>query len=424
MNFKISNIFKGDKVIWMVFFLLCMVSVVEVFSALSQQTYRNQNYIGPIVFHAVTIAMGFGAALIIPLIPCRYFKLLIVPLLLLSTLLLIVVLVDGETINGANRSLNVFGQSFQPSELAKGTVILATAQVLAVMQREDRADLKAFKYIMVYTVGICVLIGLENLSTAMLLFAVVFLMMIIGRVPVRQLLKLFALCAGMGIAVLTFIMVVGHQETPAVTSETQTEQVEKQKEKKGFADKILHRADTWKGRILSFNKPDVAPKDFDIHGKDAQVAHANIAIATSNIIGIGPGKSVERDYLPQAYSDFIFAIIIEELGILGAGGVIFLYIVLLYRGVRIANRCENYFPAFLVMGLTLLLVVQAIANMAVAVGLGPVTGQPLPLISKGGSSTVLNCIYIGVILSVSRTAKVKKVKHSTKKGNQDSAMTK
>lgn len=423
MNFKISNIFKGDKVIWMVFFFLCMVSIVEVFSASSQQTYRSQNYIGPIVFHAGTIIAGFAVALVMPLIPCRYFKLMIVPLLFLSALLLIVVLVGGETINGANRSLNIMGLSFQPSELAKGTVVLATAQVLAVMQREDRADLKAFKYIMFYTVGICILIGLENLSTAMLLFFVVALMMIIGRVPWRQLFRLFALCASMGVAVLTFVMVVGHQEEPVMESKAKTEKVETPR-KKNFADKILHRADTWKGRILSFNKPDVAPKDFDIQGKDAQVAHANIAIATSNIIGIGPGKSVERDYLPQAYSDFIFAIIIEELGLFGAIGVIFLYTVLLYRGIRIANRCENYFPAFLVMGLTLLLVVQAIANMAVAVGLGPVTGQPLPLVSKGGSSTVINCAYIGVILSVSRTAKIKKDKNVDKKCNENSAMTK
>lgn len=424
MNFRIGNIFKGDKVIWMVFFLLCMVSIVEVFSASSQQTYRTQNYIGPIVFHAGTIVAGFVIALVMPIIPCRYFKLAIVPLLLLSIFLLVVVLIEGETINGANRSMLVFGMSFQPSELAKGTVVLATAQVLAVMQRGGQADVKAFKYIMIYTVAICALIGLENLSTAMLLFAVVFLMMIVGRVPSRQLLKLFALCLGLGVAVLTFVMVVGHQETPSDTEEVKTEQVETPNKKKGLADKILHRADTWKGRILSFNKPDVAPEDFDIHGKDAQVAHANIAIATSNIIGIGPGKSVERDYLPQAYSDFIFAIILEELGIFGAGGVIFLYVVLLYRGVRIANRCENYFPAFLAMGLTLLIVVQAIANMAVAVGLGPVTGQPLPLISKGGSSTIFSCIYIGVILSVSRTANVKKVKSGDKKGNENSAMTK
>ena len=148
--------------------------------------------------------------------------------------------------------------------------------------------------------------------------------------------------------------------------------------------------------------------------KDAQVAHANIAIVSSNIIGKGPGQSVERDFLSQAFSDFIFAIVIEELGILGAIGVVFLYIVLLYRTARIASRCENNFPAFLAMGLALLLVVQASFNMLVAVGIAPVTGQPLPLISKGGTSTIINCAYIGVILSVSRSAKKRPVKMAVK----------
>ena len=138
-----------------------------------------------------------------------------------------------------------------------------------------------------------------------------------------------------------------------------------------------------------------------------QVAHANIAIASSNVIGRGPGNSMERDYLPQAFSDFIFAIIIEEMGLFGAAFVVLLYIVLLYRSARIASRCENNFPAFFIMGLSLLLVVQATFNMMVAVGLAPVTGQPLPLISKGGTSTIINCAYIGAILSVSRSAKMK-----------------
>ena len=137
------------------------------------------------------------------------------------------------------------------------------------------------------------------------------------------------------------------------------------------------------------------------------MAHANIAIVSSNIIGKGPGNSVERDFLSQAFSDFIYAIIIEEMGIVGATIVVFLYIVLLFRAARIANRCENNFPAFLVMGLALLLVIQAVFNMMVAVGLVPVTGQPLPLISKGGTSTVINCVYIGMILSISRSAKRK-----------------
>ena len=169
----------------------------------------------------------------------------------------------------------------------------------------------------------------------------------------------------------------------------------------------LQRLGTWKGRIRKFlDNKEVAPKDYDLD-KDAQVAHANIAIVTSNIIGKGPGNSVERDFLAQAFSDFIYAIIIEEMGIGGAILVVFLYIVLLFRTARIANRCENNFPAFLAMGLALLLVVQAVFNMLVAVGLAPVTGQPLPLISKGGTSTIINCAYIGMILSISRSAKRK-----------------
>ena len=151
----------------------------------------------------------------------------------------------------------------------------------------------------------------------------------------------------------------------------------------------------------------MTPQEYDLD-KDAQVAHANIAIVSSNIIGKGPGQSVERDFLSQAFSDFIFAIVIEELGLLGAAFVVFLYIILLYRSARIASRCENNFPAFLVMGLALLLVVQAAFNMMVAVGLAPVTGQPLPLISKGGTSTIINCAYVGAILSISRSAKMKK----------------
>ena len=154
------------------------------------------------------------------------------------------------------------------------------------------------------------------------------------------------------------------------------------------------------------NSEEVPPEKFDLD-KDAQVGHANIAIASSNIVGRGPGNSVERDFLSQAFSDFIYAVIIEEMGIIGAVVVAMLYIILLFRTGIIANRCENTFPAFLAMGLALLLVTQALFNMCVAVGLAPVTGQPLPLVSKGGTSTIINCVYVGAILSVSRSAKKK-----------------
>ena len=166
---------------------------------------------------------------------------------------------------------------------------------------------------------------------------------------------------------------------------------------------MMHRVETWQSRIKGFfeDKGAVPAAKYDID-KDAQIAHANIAIATSNVIGKMPGNSVQRDFLSQAFSDFIFAIVIEELGLLGGAFIVMLYLWLLIRAGRIAKRCDKHFPAFLVMGIALLLVSQAMLNMMVAVGLFPVTGQPLPLISKGGTSTLINCAYIGMILSVSR----------------------
>ena len=233
--------------------------------------------------------------------------------------------------------------------------------------------------------------------------------MLIGRVPASQLGKLmgatFLVIALVVFAVLTF----GKDNSTQENEQTaQTELVEEnveakpQKSSSGF----FHRASTWKGRITKFTKKisgdeELRPEDIDLD-KDAQVAHANIAIVSSNIIGKGPGNSVERDYLPQAFSDFIYAIIIEELGLLGAILVAILYIILLFRAAHIANYCENAYPAFLVLGLALLMVTQALFNMGVAVGLAPVTGQPLPLVSRGGTSNIITCFYLGIILSISR----------------------
>jgi len=418
MNKKIGNIFKGDKVIWMVFFFLCMISIVEVFSASSNLTYKSQNYIGPIIYHAGTIFFGVFVAVITLNIPCRYFKLMTPFLLFITALTLLWVLIGGQTINGANRVISLVGFTFQPSEIAKGTIVLATAQILSAMQRENGADKKAFKWILWITIPTCILIGLENLSTAALLFAVVILMMFIGLVPLKQLGKLVGVMGLFAFIAISMVMLVGHDTTQQEQELAKTEKIEQPK-KKNTLEKMLHRADTWKGRILKFGEDDVTPQKYDLD-KDAQVAHANIAIVSSNIIGKGPGQSVERDFLSQAFSDFIYAIVIEELGIIGAIFVVFLYIILLYRAARIAGRCENNFPAFLVMGLALLLVVQAAFNMMVAVGLAPVTGQPLPLISKGGTSTIINCAYIGTILSVSRSAKMKKETIGTKNMEEDS----
>ena len=341
-------------------------------------------------------------------VKCKYFKIATPFMLILSFLLLIWVVIAGQATNGASRWINLVGIQFQPSELAKGAVVLAVAQILSAMQTDHGADKRAFKFILSVCSIFVFFIGIENLSTAMLLCITILCMMIIGRVPMSQIGKLLGFCF-IGIAIIfTLVMVVGKDKNEMPQAEnTLTEQVGKEKEEPSAFDKTFHRADTWKSRIDKFlNSKPVAPEDVDLD-KYAQVAHANIAIASSNVIGKGPGNSVERDFLSQAFSDFIYAIIIEEMGIFGAFFVAFLYIILLYRAGSIANRCENNFPAFLAMGLAILLVTQALFNMLVAVGLAPVTGQPLPLISRGGTSTVINCLYVGIILSISRTAKKK-----------------
>ena len=419
MNKTIGNIFKGDKVIWIVFFMLCMISLVEVFSASSNLTYKSNNFIMPIMKHAIMLAVGGFIAVVITNIPCRYFKLATPFLILISVATLLWVLFAGESINGANRVIEIAGQTFQPSEIAKGTIILSEAQILSAMQTERGADRKAFKHILVIALPMIFLIGLENLSTALLLFASMFLLMFIGRVPWIQLGKLAGICVGFALMGILLIEIVGDDTKVEDSKLTKVEKVEKPKKERGAIEKMFHRADTWKARINKFtDDTEVAPQDYDLD-KDAQVAHANIAIVSSNVIGKGPGNSIERDFLAQAFSDFIYAIIIEEMGLFGASLVVFLYIVLLFRTARIANRCDNNFPAFLCMGFALMLVIQASANMLVAVGIVPVTGQPLPLISKGGTSTIINCAYIGAILSVSRTAKKKQVFEAEKVDNPD-----
>lgn len=380
----------GDRVIWVVYFFLCIISLVEVFSAASTLAYKSGSFWDPLIKQAGFLTIGTVITVVIHKVPCRMFK--AVPILMLpaSMILLLVTLFSGKSTNGASRWFEFLGIQFQPSELAKGAVVITVALILSRMQRENGADRRAFKLIM-WVAGItCALILPENLSTACLLFGVVVLMMFIGRVSLLQLGKLFGVLALVGClgALLVFSM-------PKDSSVSDVP--------------LLHRMQTWSNRIsshLTSGEDDMKedPLTYDID-KDAQVAHANIAIASCNFVGKMPGNSVERDFLSQAFSDFIFAIIIEEMGLWGAAAVVFLYVILLFRAGRISSRCERTFPPFLAMGLTLLLVSQAILNMLVAVGLFPVTGQPLPLISRGGTSTLINCVYIGMILSVSRYAK-------------------
>lgn len=411
MSNTIGNLFKGDKGIWMVFFFLCIVSIVEVYSASTMLTYKGGSYITPILKHIFLLGLGLTAMVVTANINCGYFKFLTPFVLGGAFVLLLVVLAIGTATNGAQRWINIGPIQFQPSELAKGALILSTAQILSSLQTENGADPRAFKYILGVCGGIIPFIMVENLSTAALLCAVILMMMFIGRVPMRQIGKLLGAVVILGAFMLSMIMMFGHAEEKQKTDKqnlTEQVQTESKKEKeKGAIGKVFHRFDTWKGRIDKFlDSKELTPKDVDLD-EDAQESYAKVAIATSNVVGKGPGNSDQCDFISQAFSDFIYAIIIEEMGIEGAFGVAMLYIILLFRTGRIANRCEMSFPAFLAMGLALLLVTQALFNMMVAVGMVPVTGQPLPLISRGGTSTITNCIYIGVILSISRSAKRK-----------------
>ncbi len=409
---KIFNIFKGDKCIWILFLFFCTISIVEVYSASSILTYKTEDYANPILKHAGMLVIGFFAMVMVLHIPCSKFKILIPFLLVFSFIFLLVALCNGESTNGAQRWVSILGIQFQPSEIAKGTAVLTIAQILSFTQTELGADKRAFSYILWVCLPLIVLIFFENFSTAALLFIVMLMMMIIGRIPKKYILRLLLWVGIIGAISVLIVFGVGKTDKQLASnnSSVHTETTVAQEDGSSLIKRhgLLHRCDTWKNRITSFLSSDeIDYKNYD-WDKNGQKAHAKIAIATGGLTGTLPGNSVERDWLPQAFADFIYAIIIEEMGLFGALVVVIMYIILLFRVAKIANKCERNFPAFLVLGLGLLICTQAFFNMCVTVGLAPITGQPLPLISKGGTSTIINCIYLGMILSVSHTAKKRK----------------
>ena len=374
----INKLFKGDRSVWIIFMFLCFVSLVEVYSATSTLAYKNTHFWAPIVRHATFLLMGFAAVLLLHNIPSKYFSAGIM-LLPVSIIMLLITPIIGIKANEAHRWLSFMGIQFQPSEFAKLACIVFVAFMLS---KQERFTPNRTFWIVLIGIGItCALILPENFSTAFLLFVVCFLMMFVGQVSLKKLGMLslsLVLFGGLMFSVLRFI--------PTET-----------------ADKHLpNRFMTWKGRIDDFGK-DKNENKYTINDDNLQVNHAKIAIARGGLFGQLPGRSVQRDFLPQAYSDFIYAIIIEEMGlVIGGGGVLMLYVFLMFRVAIIARRCEKLFPKYLALGCGLLIVIQAFINMAVAVNLIPVTGQPLPLISRGGTSTMLTCFYFGIILSVSR----------------------
>ena len=384
---NIGRLFEGDRVLWMVLFFLCIISILEVYSASSNMTFEKGAYWSPVLKHGLYLALGVAITWVVHRIPCRFFGWVVVIGPILSVLLLLLALFSSGSLNDTNRWLSVGGFSFQPSEIAKGSLVVVVAWLLSVMRNEKGATSQAFKWIMGFSIIICGLIVKENLSTAMFTFIVILMMMFVGNVPWKQL----------G-ALIGFLAIVGSAGY-SVLAFTPEETLEKVSTYPG-----LKRLPTWAHRVRNHTEMPEDPNEFDLN-TNPQITQAHIAVATSGLIGCGPGNSKVRDFLPQAYSDFIFAIIIEELGLIGGAFVLLLYIALLYRAARIASRCEKNFPAFLILGLALLIVTQALINMMVAVGLFPVTGQPLPLVSRGGSSIMVNCAYIGMMISISQSAR-------------------
>ena len=380
----LKELLHGDSIVWIVYIILITISLVEVFSASSTLAYKTGDHHAAIAGHAINLGIGLLTVWVVHQIPWRWFRLIPHVLLPVSCVMLVAVSVMGMIgdgrVNGASRWL----WGFQPSEFAKLALISAIAYLLSKHQREEGCAPEAFRPLVICIVGVFVLIAPENGSTALLLFGISFLMMVIGRVPVRQLAMFSGVSTAIAAVFVGIIMV-----TPAAD----------------YRDlPMMHRVETWQSRIREFVKPktETPPAKYDIDGK-AQRAHASIAISKSHILGAGPGNSTQREFLPQAYSDFIFAIIIEELGLLGGAAVVFLYVILLIRVWRVARRCTHIFPAMLVIGLSMMIFFQAMVNLAVAVDLLPITGQPLPLISRGGSNILINSIFIGIILSISRS---------------------
>lgn len=378
-----SRLFKGDRVIWIIFMFLCLISVTEVFSATSTIAYKNSNYWMPIIRHASFLLMGFAGVLILHNLPYKAFIGfgLFLPV---AIFLLAITPFVGVEINGEPRWLEILGIRFQPSEVAKLSAVCYMALVLS--KRDKLTDAQMFKYILIGVGITCAFIFSNNGSTAILLFAIMVMMMFVGQIQLKRILELVGVAAA-GLALLVALLMVSPDSV---------------------MEHLPERAHTWKARIEHFfSSHDRAAdasggKTLTFDDEHYQEDHAKIAIAQGGLFGKKPGHGQQRDFLPQAYSDFIYAIIIEEIGLVGGFFVLFLYLVLMIRVAMIARRCHTLFPKFLVLGCGLLIVTQALINMAVAVGVFPVTGQPLPLISRGGTSTVISCVYIGIILSVSR----------------------
>lgn len=383
-----NSILKGDGYLWGVYIVLCIVSIIEMFSSTSYLIRNSQNFMWPVMRQIAFVVAGISVVTIMHNFHYKWVKLIMILLFPITTILLIITLFVGRWLGGEG-----LGFTLQPSELAKLCMIITCAFILAKYQDKERggASTEAFKWCLIVTGGLCVVIAVGNLSTALLMGLVCFCMMMIARVESKKLLMLFSIAAA-AVAILLTVSVA----------------VYKYEEKTGeqvwlLGDKL--RLEVWGERCVNFFSNDTPPCKQPITDENRQVQHAYMAVANSGGVGVLPGNSRGRDFLPEAYSDYMYAIIIEEWGIVGAIFIMGIYLSLLLRAGIIARRCEKAYPAFLITGLAMMIGFQALVNMGVSVGLFPVTGQPLPLISRGGTAFLVMSSYFGIMLSVSRFAK-------------------
>ena len=374
---------QGDKVIWAVVFALSMISILVIYSSIGTLAFkRTESPESFLIKHTLTVVIGFAAMWFAHRVDYRYYSKLSKLALWVSIPLLIYTFTHGVTINDAARWIHVpIIGSFQPSDFASLALIVNLASMLSKRQ-QNIDDIKESLIPILFWCGvICGLIALTNLSTAVLLFLTCMLIMFIGRVPTKYL------------AMLLFVGVLFG----------------------ALAVKFGVRGETARNRITNFMNGNELP---------FQAKHARIAVATGGVTGKGPGNSDQRNILPHPYSDFVYAIVIEEYGIVGGVVVIGLYLILLHRGMKAAYNSDKAFGGLLSAGLSFDLVCQALVNMGVVVGLGPITGQPLPLISMGGTSMVFTGLAVGIILSVSRGERVetKKTKPAERENRKTAAV--
>lgn len=377
MRERFEKYFKGDAIIWMVIVLLSLYSLLAVYSATDTLAFKYQggNTSYYILKHASLMVFSLVIVFITHHIPYKFYSRISQVFLFISIPLLIITLFMGTSLNEASRwlTLPLIGFTIQTSDFAKLAVIMYVARVLS-MKQENISDFRStFIPLITPILVVCLLILPANFSTAALLLITSLTLLFIGRVKIKYILGL----VGIGLVSLSFIFLIYKASPDSV-------------------GKALPRIGTWMNRIENFSSGE--------GDGNYQVEQAKIAVSTGGVIGRGPGKSVQRNFLPHPYSDFIFAIIIEEYGLLfGAIPIILLYLYLLYRAGVIVQKANRTYPAFLTIGLAISIVFQAMINMAVTVNIFPVTGQTLPLVSMGGSSMLFTSTAFGIILSVSRS---------------------